>query len=162
MTPQTSKKELKSFQFPTGWNSTDEIEAEKRMERCFNSQRDGILRCPKATNRARFASVSIPNGMEFYSSIFAKFAISSLVSIPNGMEFYTRSIIKETPSKKFQFPTGWNSTVRALASDSELLLFQFPTGWNSTLSPPRLSFFDPRFNSQRDGILLFRSGWDYL
>ena len=55
---------------------------------CFNSQRDGILLFSLAAIEAAFRKVSIPNGMEFYTSLLC------------------RGIVR----KMFQFPTGWNST----------------------------------------------------
>ena len=96
------------FQFPTGWNSTLLCSAPFVPLSCFNSQRDGILRSttsPPAQNMR----VSIPNGMEFYSTmrtnnmsnnrfnsqrdgillVFCWFRCCRCnVSIPNGMEFY--------------------------------------------------------------------------
>ena len=56
------------FQFPTGWNSTIGLDAQTLKENCFNSQRDGILRSEKKSIGCLVA-VSIPNGMEFYSSL---------------------------------------------------------------------------------------------
>ena len=64
--------ELSKFQFPTGWNSTGSSWIFRKFWKSFNSQRDGILlRCYK--NYACYNYVSIPNGMEFYSTNFAIF-----------------------------------------------------------------------------------------
>ncbi len=77
---------------------------------CFNSQRDGILPWARAALISK-RSVSIPNGMEFYSS----------------QDSYLPTI------DLFKFPTGWNSTYALgfrLPREKE---FQFPTEWNSTI-----------------------------
>ncbi len=58
---------LFAFQFPTGWNSTFvNFYAFIYSPASFNSQRDGILRIIDP-QQERENSVSIPNGMEFYS-----------------------------------------------------------------------------------------------
>ena len=124
------------FQFPTGWNSTQSLDLSCEHRNCFNSQRDGILPQSILWERRRFS-----------------------VSIPNGMEFYSQSLISQWQSDRFQFPTGWNSTdVPMFASDNPIRFnsqrdgillslipviafprgFQFPTGWNST--KPRRSY----------------------
>ena len=54
-----------SFQFPTGWNSTD----------CRDEAKESEI-------------VSIPNGVEFYKKAGMLCRMLSTVSIPNGMEFY--------------------------------------------------------------------------
>ena len=36
--------------------------------------------------------------------------IKDYVSIPNGMEFYSSTYYAEVANRTFQFPTGWNST----------------------------------------------------
>ena len=76
------------------------------------------------------------------------------ISIPNGMEFYTSCDYSELYEAQFQFPTGWNSTViefckfssstsfnsqrdgilqkDSFYAQSGSSTFQFPTGWNST------------------------------
>ena len=125
----------------------------REPRRSFNSQRDGILRL--------FDLFGLPFLVSFNSqrdgilpSIFAKFAISSLVSIPNGMEFYVLGalrcysmsfcfnsqrdgILLDLGSDideliAFQFPTGWNSTEIPVEDRCYITTFQFPTGWNST------------------------------
>ena len=78
------------------------------------------------------------------------------VSIPNGMEFYTFVILVDFKRDAFQFPTGWNSTILSFIIESISSKFQFPTGWNSTLEPIYCINRFYSFNSQRDGIL--RSG----
>ena len=69
------------FQFPTGWNSTQE----------------------KARSRYFKFMVSIPNGMEFYAS-GSDYVRFDNVSIPNGMEFYTSILSFGLPSM-----AGFNS-----------------------------------------------------
>ena len=162
-----------TFQFPTGWNSTER----KRIQ------------------IERVREVSIPNGMEFYVLILVILLSKMDVSIPNGMEFYA-SFVRANPLKAaFQFPTGWNSTEAkrhrnllprvSIPNGMEFYLFlakfeiqiggfnsqrdgillelakllghstpfQFPTGWNSTFGKSFLILNMERFNSQRDGIL---------
>ena len=80
-----------------------------RFVKSFNSQRDGILR-KKPWNLVECSPVSIPNGMEFYFPIQAKFDMGYPVSIPNGMEFYLTILRRNFYNSGFQFPTGWNST----------------------------------------------------
>ena len=53
------------FQFPTGWNSTND-ETDSKLD----------------------IRVSIPNGMEFYCAEGVIEKYNFQVSIPNGMEFY--------------------------------------------------------------------------
>ena len=74
--------------------------------------------------------------MEFYISLYGSLYTGFAVSIPNGMEFYLNE------------------------GDSVILIaaFQFPTGWNSTLGLIERGENDDCFNSQRDGILLWRAG----
>ena len=101
--------EIFLFQFPTGWNSTLGDHTYAVVIGGFNSQRDGIL-LDFSLKLGVFFFVSIPNGMEFYSSrFFGRLYIESFnsqrdgilpnlsalismelkrVSIPNGMEFY--------------------------------------------------------------------------
>ena len=119
------------FQFPTGWNSTITFCLIENKYWSFNSQRDGIL--------LKFAP---------------KRHIKTLVSIPNGMEFYSTSNKVFFIAKEFQFPTGWNSTLEKRKTIPIHYWFQFPTGWNSTLRMAVLGLFETSFNSQRDGILL--------
>ena len=78
-----------AFQFPTGWNSTS-----------WNKQYPGFFKMfqfPTGWNSTKFSqerkptpSVSIPNGMEFYSIRHNLARRQRPVSIPNGMEFYAR------------------------------------------------------------------------
>ena len=101
---------LSRFQFPTGWNSTrfwyivgllnNTVSIPNGMEFysflcsyrasiiCFNSQRDGILRCLRWW-KGWIWIVSIPNGMEFYAVARFRQLLLYVVSIPNGMEFYS-------------------------------------------------------------------------
>ena len=62
----------KPFQFPTGWNSTFCYSALLVRYIGFNSQRDGIL-LVLGKPHSFACLVSIPNGMEFYSTNFAIF-----------------------------------------------------------------------------------------
>ena len=147
-------KHKDAFQFPTGWNST--------QNGACQSERKKQFQFPTGWNSTDFfvvgasvsASVSIPNGMEFYLvPAHSIKAADELVSIPNGMEFYETTSREVVRVAEFQFPTGWNSTLKSLRqeySDSvsipngmEFYLkevcksfgveeFQFPTGWNST------------------------------
>ena len=93
------------------------------------------------------------------------------------MEFYGKSSSPTKRKGSFQFPTGWNSTIYEAKKKASEQLFQFPTGWNSTVFklfsissfllvsiPNRMEFYknsahwkyyERRFNSQRDGILLW-------
>ena len=138
------------FQFPTGWNST-------------------LLR----PNRHCLCGVSIPNGMEFYSSDpLIKKLLFGFNSQRDGILLCVW--VWRAGREEFQFPTGWNSTIieyvshilnrsfnsqrdgilRRLYSPNELQSkFQFPTGWNSTVWRKKRSCSFTRFNSQRDGIL---------
>ena len=97
------------------------------------------------------------------------------VSIPNGMEFYSEPLNTLYKYAQFQFPTGWNSTEAigflishygvSIPNGMEFYLsfrdvfikacwFQFPTGWNSTVKNKANRRRLPQsFNSQRDGIL---------
>ena len=101
------------------------------------------------------------------------------VSIPNGMEFYSEPLNTLYKYAQFQFPTGWNSTEAigflishygvSIPNGMEFYLsfrdvfikacwFQFPTGWNSTVKNKANRRRLPQsFNSQRDGILLYHS-----
>ena len=124
--------------------------------------------------------VSIPNGMEFYARLSIRSVPSLRVSIPNGMEFYSRHLLSEPGSNaQFQFPTGWNSTERLRSSPAQIESFNsqrdgilppspicrtlprrvsIPNGMEfyRFLSVPSFSLYN-RFNSQRDGILLFKA-----
>ena len=167
---------LKTFQFPTGWNST------RIARRIWNppgvSIPNGMEFYKNPLLKLRnFQIVSIPNGMEFYWFARSRFCRLLIVSIPNGMEFYFGALDVKTKREMFQFPTGWNSTVCGRLMHEYVKKFQFPTGWNSTrpqcgcmrigievsipngmefyASRTSLSLGEDRFNSQRDGILLF-------
>ena len=126
----SSRSTHRTFQFPTGWNSTTYAWYSAASWSRFNSQRDGILLEPILSLLSSLW-VSIPNGMEFYfsSTSFRRLLIS--VSIPNGMEFYDRGVSYRATARRFQFPTGWNST----GALYQKILFYYS------------------FNSQRDGIL---------
>ena len=145
----------KLFQFPTGWNST-------------------VL---EHLNFPFVERVSIPNGMEFYlqlaflnpgcmggfnsqrDGILPVFILyphkqNRQFQFPTGWNSTVGGEAIRTSKEMFQFPTGWNSTG---SGESEFVLyraFQFPTGWNSTKNSALWKYYERRFNSQRDGILL--------
>ena len=96
---------LTGFQFPTGWNSTAELELLQRAGKSFNSQRDGILRL-YTSFEADSSYVSIPNGMEFYSNLGLEFGLKILVSIPNGMEFYPLKTRSSPRLRLVSIPNG--------------------------------------------------------
>ena len=98
----------------------------------FNSQRDGILR-KTALRRKTATNVSIPNGMEFYSTASSPACASTIGFNSQRDGILLNKLKSKIPwYGKFQFPTGWNSTQTMLVVDE------------SSFS----------FNSQRDGILL--------
>ena len=106
-----SRRDVISFQFPTGWNSTVSKTGLSLGDESFNSQRDGILLGRKEAKRKQ-----------------------QQVSIPNGMEFYLTNEEYPGANYEFQFPTGWNSTVPVMLAICVITTFQFPTGWNSTIA----------------------------
>ncbi len=55
--------------------------------------------------------------MEFYEQRCLICFVKSMVSIPNGMEFYSTLNSRTMPRQRFQFPTGWNSTVQINLSE---------------------------------------------
>ena len=77
-----------------------------------------------------------------------------MVSIPNGMEFYSRKAWESGEIKMFQFPTGWNSTLRSEARHY-LRSVSIPNGMEFYAKVRYLNLRSARFNSQRDGILLY-------
>ena len=97
---------------------------------CFNSQRDGILRC----------------GVQGQTK-------AEVFQFPTGWNSTARSQRRRKGDAEFQFPTGWNSTYARVLRRRDPLVFQFPTGWNSTRSASLTSPRHQSFNSQRDGIL---------
>ena len=119
----------------------------------FNSQRDGILPIPGFFSWIGMRPVSIPNGMEFYSTLLD--CVSTEVGFNSQRDGILRakSAFKFPSLSPFQFPTGWNSTeitqnllflkkvsipngmefyVPIFSALLRLVSFQFPTGWNST------------------------------
>ena len=68
---------------------------------------------------------------------------TATVSIPNGMEFYQKRLKMANYARAFQFPMGWNSTSAVFGSVCSSKLFQFPTGWNSTQFSPRIFLSAP-------------------
>ena len=81
-----------TFQFPTGWNSTN-----VPIFRLINSS---MFQFPTGWNSTKRA---------------AKNRLNIIVSIPNGMEFYFKITSFSAAIKAFQFPTGWNSTSYLIA-----------------------------------------------
>ncbi len=122
-------KDIQEFQFPTGWNSTQ--------------NRQQPLKCHL---------VSIPNGMEFYRgyTTLGSFDDSFNSQWDGILRSINQSIIDDSRFNSqrdgilqkikrtriyfvaFQFPTGWNSTHSVRFFIRLFGLFQFPTGWNST------------------------------
>ena len=100
------------------------------LKRCFNSQRDGILRNFFKNKTEQSQRFQFPMGWNSTQSRSLFYSYGK-VSIPNGMEFYIE---------------GENMT-------NEEFMFQFPTGWNSTLYAHQHPLKTRCFNSQRDGIL---------
>ena len=69
--------------------------------------------------------------MEFYLSFaFASLSAAS-VSIPNGMEFYLNYTIDEELEERFNSQRD-GILLRAQRAAYRYVRFQFPTGWNST------------------------------
>ena len=143
------------FQFPTGWNSTEEFSFKDEAYRRFNSQRDGIL-LPLALLGLDDLRVSIPNGMEFYKPRAAFRTRDKSVLIPNGMEFYFADERNERRRSTFQFPTGWNSTINSTRKRT-FFIVSIPNGMEFYGFIEKCSNGYKSFNSQRDGILLFVS-----
>ena len=98
----------------------------------FNSQRDGILRYSGKNLEMRM-SVSIPNGMEFYSLLSILVCMLLRVSIPNGMEFYQTLLYLFISRIDVSIPNGMEFYNEKDNFSSGSVVFQFPTGWNSTL-----------------------------
>ena len=144
----------KSFQFPTGWNSTlKSARIQVIATYSFNSQRDGILRTSGAEADPQLF-VSIPNGMEFYFKEMKRAPKRNCFNSQRDGILH-KKLARNLKNRKFQFPTGWNSTKTVSLkrnlkycfnsqrdgilqtfkklSEKGLIRFQFPTGWNSTL-----------------------------
>ncbi len=119
----------RTFQFPTGWNSTVVALRAVFIRSGFNSQRDGILlegvhfyykdmlfQFPTGWNSTN------PNGIKTYLIE---------VSIPNGMEFYDGEPSHQRKNRSFNSQRDGILPVFASYEYSKRK-FQFPTGWNST------------------------------
>ena len=99
----------RAFQFPTGWNSTTAVPLRALGFRCFNSQRDGILRfaleilgsslgCFNSQRDGILHTKNASSESKTYSFNSQRDGIlpyfrslnrhTVRVSIPNGMEFY--------------------------------------------------------------------------
>ena len=131
--------------------------------RCFNSQRDGILRFIVV----RFFWIiqgfnSQRDGILHGGRSFVGFEKRGFNSQRDGILLKTAPPLKTATNsfnsqrdgillsderlklywREFQFPTGWNSTVVIGLIGLIYAVFQFPTGWNSTKSyfhkPPRV------------------------
>ena len=106
------------------------------LRRSFNSQRDGILL--SFNLRLKFSQiVSIPNGMEFYTSVSLPHHRHKSVSIPNGMEFYMASWVVLQLESLVSIPNGMEFYEYFDSTTGLCVKFQFPTGWNSTLPNPQ-------------------------
>ena len=70
------------------------------------------------------------------------------------MEFYVDGKIISVVQKLFQFPTGWNSTIIGVIGKREVSV-SIPNGMEFYIAIPAAEAFIARFNSQRDGILLY-------
>ena len=141
----------RSFQFPTGWNST-------RTAKLMASR----------------SLVSIPNGMEFYSIRPSLWLLLAEFQFPTGWNSTQFNLIyftiiasfnsqrdgilrlQKTPNftckSQFQFPTGWNSTEIPAEDRCYITTFQFPTGWNSTVVKAVLLGIEALFQ--------FPTGWN--
>ena len=95
--------------------------------------------------------------MEFYTEAEAQRGRAFFeFQFPTGWNSTLYLFTRSDLDYRFQFPTGWNSTTSLLCRGIVREMFQFPTGWNSTM---QISIFHLSllcFNSQRDGILLYR------
>ena len=143
------------------------------MKDCFNSQRDGILLSTSIISLAKNA-FQFPTGWNSTFAIIAECLIL-IVSIPNGMEFYTSLFSFYRGLFAFQFPTGGNSTIIAYFIHIKQIV-SIPNGMEFYLSirrkiealalvsiPNGMEFYkevdikiadeELGFNSQRDGIL---------
>ena len=82
------QEEVLEFQFPTGWNSTEEL---------------------REWDWTRV--VSIPNGMEFYAAFTTiEFPLPQRFNSQRDGILHLDDPKKPDDNKTFQFPTGWNST----------------------------------------------------
>ena len=79
--------------------------------KCFNSQRDGILPANAIDIKPPKAKFQFPTGWNSTQSRRVCYYYAAPVSIPNGMEFYSSVFGSVCSSRLFQFPTGWNSTL---------------------------------------------------
>ena len=97
--------------------------------------------------------VSIPNGMEFYTS-FTKPILAVGLSFNSQRDgiLLLSIILKILQYLMFQFPTGWNSTYfgKNLEMGNDVSI---PNGMEFYLISSGFSFSQLCFNSQRDGIL---------
>ena len=120
------------FQFPTGWNSTNNQRQNPACRNAFQFPTGWNSTCRDMCITNTILKFQFPTG---WNSTYLVFNFDSVfdVSIPNGMEFYKYLAFVNTPKPhRFQFPTGWNSTILRGIEYVFINLFQFPTGWNST------------------------------
>ena len=91
--------------------------------------------------------------MEFYALFFRRDATESVVSIPNGMEFYS-SLFRKRQQILVSIPNGMEFYCSVCILCLEILMVSIPNGMEFYFSQalPQ-SAVDSRFNSQRDGIL---------
>ena len=161
-----------SFQFPTGWNSTQtanplcaiarNVSIPNGMEfyQNFAASRSRIERFQFPTGwnstlrwsqRTRAYSVSIPNGMEFYLRKHTLESDISMVSIPNGMEFYALLPRSHQEQRHVSIPNGM-----------EFYLNSEDRNLDFSVSIPNGMEFYVRFSEVYDGIRLFQfpTGWN--
>ena len=92
----------------------------------FNSQRDGILQRKEQLKQEGYL-VSIPNGMEFYSSTASKLvAYVGFNSQRDGILLL--EFIELKGKYTFQFPTVWNSTFLKNTKEAGQGVVSIPNG----------------------------------
>ena len=164
------------FQFPTGWNST---------KRHRHSKQLWVVSIPNGMEFYKTAvtitsirdTVSIPNGMEFYNLYKFFNSFREKFQFPTGWNSTTPKLMRKRPLSRFNSQRD-GILLNELNEAVEGGTFQFPTGWNSTLwdtckksarfvsIPNGMEFYFNLFfgiiyflcfNSQRDGILPYKS-----
>ena len=118
-----------TFQFPTGWNSTDRSDNQHRRFQQFQFPTgwNSTITALKTELEARFQFPTGWNSTLIWSDYHH--LDSCFNSQRDGILLYAPSHF--TYRKLFQFPTGWNSTMKKPTDEQRLECF----------------------NSQRDGIL---------
>ena len=141
------------FQFPTGWNSTENLEGNLPSSfSCFNSQRDGILQFRDYRVFFCFSLFQFPTGWNSTQCLSKKKQLmDSFNSQRDGILLMPRAA--PNWSWVFQFPTGWNST-RARRKGDQKAYVSIPNGMEFYTALRSITTQVACFNSQRDGILL--------